>query len=204
MKLKFFIVFFALATLFFSCGDAPVPTPKPRGYPRVEYPTKEFIAFDKDYCQFTFEYPKYADIEQDKDFFDEKPVNPCWFDLYFKDFDGRLHCSYYPIDEANGVDLEKLKRDAFNMASWHNKRANYIDEIIIQKENKVAGILFKMEGAAASPIQFYLTDSTQHFLRAALYFNTKTRPDSMAPIHDFIEKDVLHIIETFEWNEQGE
>ena len=97
--------------------------------------------------------------------------------------------------------LEELKTDAFELADWHNKRANYIDEMIIQKGNSVSGFAFLIEGPAASPFQFYLTDSTEHFLRGSLYFNTEARPDSLAPVYEFIEEDLVHMIETFEWTE---
>lgn len=190
-----------LATfLIASCSDEPPMTPKPRAYPKVEYPEKAFQDFDKDYCTFSFEYPQYAQIVQDTSFFEQRPVHPCWFDVYFPDFDGRLHCSYYPVGAPKS--FETLKADAFELADWHQKKANYVDELKISlPEHGVSGFLFSIEGPAASPLQFYLTDSTQHFLRAALYFNTKTRPDSLAPIHDFVRADVMKMIETFQWNE---
>jgi hypothetical protein len=52
-------------------------------------------------------------------------------------------------------------------------------------------------------LQFFLTDKKNHFFRAALYFNTQVRPDSLAPIYEFVKEDVFKLIETFEW-EEGE
>ena len=186
-----------LFLLCWSCGGDNTFSPKPRAYPKVEYPEKAYQDFDLDYCSFTFKYPVYAEIVQDKLFFEETPPHECWFDLFIPAFDSRLHCSYYPIDGNNT--LEKLKRDAFELVDWHTKKANYIDELRVEKEGRVGGFVFFMEGPAASPVQFYLTDSTRHFFRAALYFNTQTRPDSLAPIYDFMREDVLHLIETFRW-----
>ena len=31
-------------------------------------------------------------------------------------------------------DLDRLRNDAFRLADWHNKRANYIDEILISNQ----------------------------------------------------------------------
>ena len=183
---------------FFSCGEEVSIIPKPRAYPRIDFPEKTYEVFDKDYCEFTFDFPAYAKIIQDTTFFDELPVDPCWFDVYYPDFNGRIHCSYRPIDKENS--LEKLKQEAFKMANWHNKRANYIEEILIQKPNKVSGFAFNMRGPSASPFQFYLTDSTNHFFRASLYFNTQVQPDSLAPVYEFVKGDILKMIETFEWN----
>ncbi|PIV58809.1 MAG: gliding motility lipoprotein GldD, partial [Bacteroidetes bacterium CG02_land_8_20_14_3_00_31_25] len=52
---------------------------------------------------------------------------------------------------------------------------------------------------AASNIQFYVTDSIRHFVRGALYFETKPNKDSLAPIINFIEQDVTHLVETLRW-----
>lgn len=194
---------YILTTLFclalVQCQEGPVYTPKPRAFPKVTYPEKNYQSFDADYCHFTFEYPAYAQVEQTESFFDEKPIDPCWFDVYVPDFNSRIHFSYYPIGVEK--DFETLKTDAFKLADYHNKKANYIDELIIQKDNDVSGFAFDIEGPAASPFQFFLTDSTRHFVRGALYFNTQARPDSLAPIVDFVKQDILKIIETFEWTE---
>jgi gliding motility-associated lipoprotein GldD len=161
------------------------------------YPERSYQQFDEDYCNFTFEYPVYAEVQQDTTFFEKRPPHPCWFDLYIPAFDSRLYCSYVPIDGQQ--DFENLKSDAFEMTDWHNKRANYIEEMMVSKENGVGGMIFLVEGPAASPFQFFLTDSTEHFLRGSLYFNTQARPDSLAPVYEFVREDLLHMIETFEW-----
>ena len=66
--LLFTFLFFLLA----GCQEV-IFTPKPRGYPRVHYPDKKFQTFEEEYCNFTFEYPQYGLIQQDKDFFEEEP-----------------------------------------------------------------------------------------------------------------------------------
>ena len=99
-----------------------------------------------------------------------------------------------------GENFEKLRNDAFSLANKHNIKANYIDELPIEKPNGVRGFVFNIEGPVASPFQFYLTDvEDQHFLRASLYFNTQARPDSLAPVLDFVKTDLMHLINTFEW-----
>ncbi len=182
--------------LFQACEDV-IYSPKPRGFPKVNFPEKNYISFKTDYCDFTFERPEYSIIQQDTMFFDENPIHPCWFDVFIPQFDARIHCSYYPIDKKNSFD--KLTNDAFTMANKHNLKANYIDDLVIKKPNGVGGIVFNIEGPVASPFQFYLSDTTAHFLRGALYFNTQTRPDSLKPVIDFVKTDIMHMINTFEW-----
>jgi len=193
---KFSLLLF-IGCLFWTSCEETTYTPRPHGFPKVEYPEGGYQTFDEGYCNFTFEYPTYASIEQDTRFFDEAPAHPCWFDVYYPDFDSRIHFTYYPL--KNNDSFEKLKGDAFALAGKHNVRADYIDELRIEKPNQVSGFAFDIKGEAASPFQFYLTDSTNHYLRGALYFNAQARPDSLAPVYDFVKADIMHMINTFEW-----
>lgn len=191
-----------IGTITFSCQNNQVSvTPKPRTYPKVDYPEKRYQIFDEDQCNFVFEFPTYARIVQDSSGLTEEELeSTCWFDLYFPAFDGRLHCSYYEIGKNKS--FEELKKDAFEMADYHNKRANYIEELKINRlDAEVDGFVFSIEGPAATPFQFYLTDNNNHFFRASLYFNTEVRPDSIAPIYQFVREDMMKVIDTFEWTE---
>jgi gliding motility-associated lipoprotein GldD len=139
-------------------------------------------------------YPDYARIVQDTLFFDEKPINPCWFDVEFLPFNGKLHCSYYPIMDQNG--FEELISDAFTFVDKHDIKANYRAETQIMGKEGTGGILFEIDGPVATPIQFFLTDSTDHFIRGSLYFNNKVNPDSMAPVHQFVTEEIKKMLET--------
>lgn len=183
--------------MFISCQEESNRIPKPRMFPKVEYPVKEYQKFEQSYCNFTFDFPVYASIEKEESFFEEKPLNPCWFDIVIPSLNGRIHCSYFDI--KNDQSFDKLVSDAFKLTGQHNIKANYRDEMLIEKPNNVSGVIFDVDGPVASPTQFYLTDSTNHFLRGALYFNNKVDPDSMAPVHDFIKRDIAKMIETFSW-----
>ena len=59
--------------------------------------------------------------------------------------------------------------------------------------------MYEITGNAASPYQFIATDSTKHFLRAALYFNVYPNKDSLAPAFKFIKQDIVHLMESIEW-----
>lgn len=181
-----------------SCTEM-TTSPKPRAYPKVVYPERDYQQFDENYCHFQFQLPTYSKVQQDTLFFNERPIDPCWFNIFYPDFDCTIHCSYYPISEENP--LSKLQNDAFRLAMEHNRRATYIEEIPIQKPGNVSGYIFNLEGPVATPFQFFLTDSVEHFLRGALYFNSQIRPDSLMPLYEFVKVDITHMINTFEWNE---
>ncbi|MEZ5057298.1 MAG: hypothetical protein R2879_09715 [Saprospiraceae bacterium] len=195
MRLLFVVL--SISLLATACED-PVLSPKPRGFPKVVFPERSYEEFDKDYCQFTFKIPTYVEIEQDTTFFEEKPADPCWFNLYYPQYDARIHCSYTPVSKEEPI--EKLQGDAFNLAGKHNIKANYIDELPIQRPDGTTGVVFNLEGPVASPFQFYLTDGEKHFLRGALYFNTQARPDSLAPVTNFIKTDAMEMINSLKWN----
>ena len=191
------ILLFALTVI--QCEE-PAYAPKPRAYPKVEYPKKSYQTFQEDYCSMSFKYPTYAKIEQDKYFFEEAAPNACWFNITFSDFDAILHCSYVPIDTGKN-NIETLQKDAFKLTDWHTKKASFMNDAFFKNEQQVIGMTFDIDGPVASPIQFYLTDSLQqeHFIRGAFYFNSKTEPDSLAPILAFIKEDVQVMLQSFDW-----
>lgn len=189
----FALIFFILS----SCDDEKVGTPKPRTYPRVEFPVKDYTFFNPEKCNFTFEYPKYAKIIHQNSFFNKKTPNDCWYNVTFPKYNGELYLTYYPI--KNRKEFEKLIDDSFVLTSKHDTKASSRNEIKILNKNAVGGILFKVNGAVASQTQFFLTDTTSNFIRGALYFNNKVNVDSMQVIQAFIDEDISHIINTFNW-----
>lgn len=187
-----------LSLLLSACGE-PDYTPKPRAFPRIDFPQATTTArFDRDFCTFSFDYPAYADVRKDQTVFDEDALSDCWFDLHYPTLNASIYFSYVPVGEQP---LEKLKQDAFKMTDWHTKKATYIDEIPFERDG-IRGILFRVEGPAASPYQFYVTDTLgQHFLRGALYVESKIQPDSLAPVYQFMKRDMDQVLATFAWND---
>lgn len=178
-------------TLFSSCDNKQYQ-PKPRGYFRIDFPEKEYARLDT-MKYYSFEYPVYSKVTPDY----LSPQEKEWVNVEFPSHKGTIHVSYKTINDNLNVYLE----DSYLMMSKHLSRAMGIrDSIIINPEKDVYGLVYFLEGeGVASTLQFYLTDSTEHFLRGSLYFNVKTNNDSLAPVIDFITDDVRHMIETLEW-----
>jgi len=191
LSLSFFI-------LLASCQEDKLFLPKPRSFPKISYPdTKIYKDFNENYCDFGFRYPSYSTIKQDEYFFEEKPVHPCWFDIQSNVFNATMHCSYYPLSGRKSLD--DLVNDAYRLAGKHNVKAEYYEESILNYPGDVKGVLFEIEGDVATPVQFFLTDSTTHFFRASLYFNSKVNPDSIAPVLDYVMQDIDTLLQSFHW-----
>lgn len=181
------IVATTLALVVFSaCNDY---TPKPKAYPRVIYPDKEYKTSNID-CPFDMEVPVYTQFVQ------ANPNEECWYNLNFKPFNATLHLSYKPILKPS--DLDSLAEDAYKLAFKHISKA---EEIIPREigDSVNYGLIYDLEGKTATPINFFYTDQKQHFIRGSFYFNEKTNRDSVAPIYDFIRKDIIHGIKSLEW-----
>ncbi|MBL0308976.1 MAG: gliding motility lipoprotein GldD [Bacteroidetes bacterium] len=189
------ITFFTLLSLS-SCQEDYAP--KPKAYPRVIFPERKYELFDPVGCPFQFEKPVYAQVTRDSIFFGEKLSNDqCWFNVVFPSFNGTINLTYKEIMDT--IPLGKLIEDAHKLAYKHTRKANYIDEIRVENPYNVRGILYDVGGDAASNVQFYLTDSSKHFIRGALYFYNTPNSDSMAPVLDFVKEDMRMMLKTFRW-----
>lgn len=185
-----------ILSMFVSCDDDDsVGIPKPRGYFRISFPEKKYVMYDAD-CPFSFEIPDYA-----KMYHSAAPnASPCWRDLYFGRFHATLYISYNEIN--NDTILEKLINESWALTEAHNQVANSMqDSSILRPKDHVFGSVQSLGGNAATPMQFYLTDSTKHFIRASLYFYSPPNKDSIAPVLDYIRKDIYHLVQTLRWKD---
>ena len=191
-RLKNIIVSCTLLIVLFSSCDNKQYQPKPRGYFRIDFPEKQYVKLDS-MNYYSFEYPTYSIITPDYLSLQEKE----WVNVEYPAYKGTIHISYKTVNDNLNVYLE----DSYSMMTKHISRAMGIrDSVIVNPDRNAYGLVYFLEGeGVASPMQFYLTDSVNHFMRGSLYFNVKTNNDSLAPVIDFILDDVRHLIETIEW-----
>ncbi len=180
---KIYFVLSALAIV--SCSEDTVP--KPYGELRLEYPKAVYQNYTSP-CGYSFEYSDYAKIEKGK--------GNCWYYINYPEMKAKVFITYFPI--KNDFDLHV--KEAEKMVYEHTVKASAIDtKSFNYKDKNLFGNFYELKGQSASNIQFYATDSTKHFVTANLYFNTRPKPDSLAPAIDYIKKDMLHLLETFKW-----
>ena len=181
----------ALLAFTFSCSDDEDVLPKPRGYFRIDLPEKTYIKVDT-IERYSFECPDYAHITPDP----YSPDMKNWVNVEMPRFKGTIHLTH-----RTGDSLAYYLEDVHTMMSKHITKANGInDSLIVNNERQIYGMLIEIDGkGVATPMQFYLTDSTDNFLYGALYFNFHPNNDSMRPIIKYIREDIDHMINTFDW-----
>ncbi|TAD84178.1 MAG: hypothetical protein EAY75_13580 [Bacteroidetes bacterium] len=189
------VLLFVLLLCWLAACNSPF-VPRPKGYFAVPLPPKEYRLFDSAGFPYSFEYPLYATVVKDSTFFDAQPENPWWINLDVPSLNGRIYLSYKQI--ANG-NFQKLVNDAFKLTNKHNFKASSIDDSLLRNPQGVSGIFFNVGGNAASAYQFFLTDSSRHFLRGALYFEAPPNADSLQPMNNFLKQDLLHLMQTLRW-----
>ena len=191
-RISILLAAFVIAFIVVSCGDDDNYLPKPRGYFRINLPEKAYAKVDT-LERFSFDCPQYALVTPDP----YAPNEKNWVNIEMPQFKGSIHLTHKSVDGNLGEYLE----DVHTMVTKHLQKANGMrDSLIVNEEHKVYGLFIEMDGkGVATPMQFYLTDSTRNFVRGALYFNFQPNNDSMQPVINFIREDIDHLINTFEW-----
>jgi gliding motility-associated lipoprotein GldD len=168
-------------------------TPKPRGFNRIDLPQHSYQTLPNVH-PYSFEYSKEAIIQLDT----FKNAEPHWIIIYYPKLNTRIQFTYKKVNNDLGS-LQKMIGDAAKLAFNHDKKAYSItDKLLITKSGKKV-VIFELEGEVPSPYQFFVTDSTKHYLRGAVYLMTATENDSLKPIIDYMKVDSRHILESLKW-----
>ncbi|MDX9772572.1 MAG: gliding motility lipoprotein GldD [Bacteroidales bacterium] len=180
-----------VAAMLMAVGCRQPSVPKPAGYFRIDLPEKRYVRYETP-CSYSIEYPDYARINL-------KPGSArdtCWMDIEFPSMRAKIHLTYFDI-RNNLASLTELSRE---LAYKHTIRADAIDEKLWADDSAhVYGILYDLKGNTASSVQFYVTDSIRHYLRGSLYFMAEPNEDSLLPVINFLREDIIHLIETLNW-----
>ena len=187
------LIFMVIVVIFGCNSDYTI---RQKGYFKIDFPEHEYQVFDKAGFPYTFEYPVYANVVQDSTYFDDEPENPYWVNIDFPSLNGKIYISYKDVRKN---DFNKLVDDAFKLTYKHAAKATAIRDSLMVTPNNVTGIFFRVGGNAATGRQFFLTDSVNHFLRGALYFDATPNADSLGIVNDFLEVDMKHLVNSLRW-----
>lgn len=183
------IILITTLLIITACGSEDTDYyPKPMGYMRVDYPERVYSRYDEG-CAYTFEIPEYFSIVSKDSFCNKKDIN-------MTRFNATMYLTYIPVDTNLSALIERSRQFAYE----HSQFADAIEETaMIDPLRKAYGLRYNIVGNAASPYQFYLTDSVNHFLRGSFSFNVAPNYDSIKPALDYIVEDLDRMIETVIW-----
>jgi gliding motility-associated lipoprotein GldD len=206
---KIFVIFLIGLVTVLSCNSN--FTPKPRSYYKIDFPKRAYQVFKENGFPYEFEYPVYANISKE---YDSSGNNPYWINVNFEKFNGRIYLSYksikgnsiYKVKTENGYrdssiknNFDVLREEAYKLTYKHTVKASGIVDSMFSTNNGSSGVYFYVAGDAATSRQFYISDTSTHFIRGALYFDASPNSDSLSVVSDFLDADMKHLINTFKW-----
>jgi gliding motility-associated lipoprotein GldD len=193
-KVKYIFVFILFGLLLFLDACKKDSMPKPRGYFRIDFPAKNYKSLEMP-VPYNFQIPVYSIPGRDSLNMNELG----WVTIEVPANHAQIHLSYKTINKNLGSYIEESRTLAYK----HSEKASSIEEqIFLNPSKKVYGTIYNIKGNAASPMQFYLTDSVNHFLRGALYIKEIPNIDSLQPVIEFLNQDVLQLIKTTQWRKR--
>ena len=178
------ILLFTFAISVISCKNETIP--KPASYLRLDYPIAEYKNYEND-CHYTFDINSNAIITEKGD---------CNFEITYPKMKATIYLSYKPVN--NNIKL--LLQDAQKLTYEHVIKADDIlEQPYINKEKRVFGMFYQVDGNAATNTQFYVTYSTKNFVAGSVYFYAKPNFDSIMPAASYIKNDVQNLMESLKW-----
>jgi gliding motility-associated lipoprotein GldD len=173
-----------ITVLLISCRGETLP--KPKAMLRLEFPRGQYEEFNEN-CAFAFSKNELSKIRKKQN---------CALEIDYPIMKGSIYLTYKPVEN----NLNKLLTDAQRLSYEHVVKAdNIVEQPFVNSEDRVYGMFYEVTGNAASQSQFYVTDSTNHFVTGSLYFYAKPNYDSIYPAAIYLQQDIRRIMESLEW-----
>ena len=185
--MKNFLIILILFALITSCTGKPMK-PKPKSMLNLKYPNTNYI-IKKSKCPYSFKINSYSNFVSS---------GICNDQIIYPNLKGTIYLTYRKVNN----NFDSLMSDAYNMPLKHARKAVRIPEKAYSNNiNKTYGSIFQIVGNAASQVQFFLTDSLNHFIFGALYFYKKPNYDSIMPAVNYIQEDISKLMESLKWDD---
>ena len=163
-------------------------SPKPLGFFRIDLAETNYTTTKKN-CSYQFLANTKAELIEGN--------TECWYNIFYPAHDATIYLTYKELNN----NLAPIIEESHKLAYDHSIKSDGIIETVYEnKENNVYGVLYDIHGNSASNLQFFATDSSKHFLRGSLYFNTVPNADSLQPVKTYIKKDLQTLIESLTWS----
>ena len=202
LSLLFSLFTFLLLT---ACGGGDVPQPKPKAYLRIDLPEPHYVDVDSlpmpdslgggaIVLPYAFEINSRALVNKVR-----RSPRGTTLELLYPEWKGYVELLYKPL--AGRGDLPAQLDTAMRMLEFHHQVASGEESLLIQvPDNNVYATVWHLFGRkVASPCQFVATDSVAHFLHGELFIDQVPNNDSLAPMLNYMQADLNHLIETLRW-----
>lgn len=184
MNMRFILSLFFLVVTFISCKEETLP--KPKALLSLKYPDPTYKTIESP-CPYTFQKNELGTVIF---------KNDCNATVEYPRLNGTLYLTYRSVNN----NIFSLLQDAQKLTYEHTRKAdNIVEEKYINEQQDVYGMFYDVSGNAASQSQFYVTDSTKHFITGSIYFNAKPNYDSIFPAAAYLKNDIRHLMETIVW-----
>lgn len=196
-NLKINSIYFLLVLLVSACGESDYK-PKPKGFNHIELEEKKYALFSNEEDPFQFEYLETAKIEGDTVLYGGVTKDHYKI-ITYPQFNSKIHLTYKEI----GADsLDSFINESFRLAYGHDVKAYGITSEELKNRKGYYTTLIELEGNVPSQFQFFVHDSTHHFIRGALYFPTAMKNDSLKPVINYVKEDIVHMLQTLKWQDE--
>lgn len=183
MKIKSNYFLWGMILLFIGCQEAVIP--KPKALLRLDYPTTDYRVMETDHFNFL--------KNRESEFKNQDGTSMI---LDYPRMKGSLFITYKEVNN----NIDKLLKDAQKLSIEHASKADGIlPHPFVNEKDRVYGMFFEVVGDAASQAQFYVTDSTDHFVTGSLYFYTRPNYDSIYPAATYLQNDIKKFMESIRW-----
>ena len=168
--------------------------PKQSAFLRLDYSNPEYEQINNSAFPFLFETNNVLSNISDININDESID----FIIKYDKLNGQINFQYNNVDSKETLNTYIM--DLKKSIETHSIMANSVKiRDYVLEENNIYCRIFDMSGNVASPYQFYLTDNTNNIISGFVYFNIKPNYDSVLPAINYIENDIINLIESFSW-----
>ena len=177
-------LFSAVLICVISCKDDVLP--KPASQLRLDYPVAEYAKYETN-CPFTFDVNTVGKVKQN---------GGCDLSIDYPKMKATIYLTYKPVNN----NIDSLLRDAQKLTYKHVVKADdIIEQPFANVKDNVFGMFYQVNGNAATNTQFYVTDSTKHFIECSVYFYAKPNFDSIMPATSYVRNDLQNLMESLRW-----
>lgn len=116
-----------------------------------------------------------------------------WLNVVYPRYRATIYLSYIPLNN----DIERLMSESIDLVYRQNVITEQVEAIAYENADQgVYATLYSLSPESATPLQFIATDSVRYLLRGALYFDAPVKTDSVAPSLQYVETDIMQMIES--------